>query len=164
MKTAGHQREFTGFHLLLIMVAFFGVVVAVNITLAVFANRTWTGLVVPNTYVASQEFNERTERGRHQLSLGWQPVLRFENGRLSYGLTDKSGSVIPLDRVQVLLHRPVSGLQDTVLVLERQPDGSYATDVALGDGAWIIEVEAEAGLEFPYRDVRRIHIREGVLR
>src|SRR5690606_25531407 len=88
----------------------------------------------------------------------------FENGRLSYGLTDKSGSVIPLDRVQVLLHRPVSGLQDTVLVLERQPDGSYATDVALGDGAWIIEVEAEAGLEFPYRDVRRIHIREGVLR
>src|SRR5690606_10441379 len=69
------DREFTGRHMLLVMVAFFGVIITVNVTMAVLATRSWTGLVVGHTYVASQEFNERTERGRAQMALGWQPAL-----------------------------------------------------------------------------------------
>lgn len=164
MYRAQQQREFTGRHMLLVMVAFFGVIIAVNVTMAIFASRSWTGLVVSDTYVASQEFNERTERARRQLALGWQADLSVEPGRLSYRLTDKSGSPIRLDRVEVLLHRPVSGLQDTDLELTPLGDGSYAADISLADGVWIVEVEADAGLEFPYRDVRRIRVRDGEMR
>jgi nitrogen fixation protein FixH len=39
------QKEFTGRHMLLIMIAFFGVIIAVNITMAVVARQSWTGLV-----------------------------------------------------------------------------------------------------------------------
>lgn len=164
MIKAQQQRQFTGRHMLLIMVAFFGVIIAVNVTMAMFASRSWTGLVVGNTYVASQEFNERTERGRRQQALGWQTNLNLEAGKLSYSLVDQGGSPIRLDRVEVLLHRPVSGLQDTDLILQPGSNGSYTTDIVLEDGTWIVEVEADAGLEFPYRDVRRIQVRDGVMR
>ena len=56
--------EFTGRHMLGIMLAFFATVIAVNVTMAMFASKSWTGFVVRNSYVASQEFNERSEERR----------------------------------------------------------------------------------------------------
>ncbi|TGV41583.1 cytochrome oxidase, partial [bacterium M00.F.Ca.ET.168.01.1.1] len=38
-------REFTGRHMLVIILAFFGVVIAVNLTMATLASTSWTGLV-----------------------------------------------------------------------------------------------------------------------
>ncbi|ESY87148.1 FixH family protein, partial [Mesorhizobium sp. LNHC229A00] len=69
--TTRKPREFTGRHMLAIIPAFFGVVIAVNLTMATLANTSWTGLVVENTYVASQQFNRKAEEGRAQAALGW---------------------------------------------------------------------------------------------
>jgi len=41
-------QEINGGHVLVILVAFFGVIIAVNLTLAALAVRSWTGLVVEN--------------------------------------------------------------------------------------------------------------------
>ena len=57
-------RPFTGGHMLAVMVVFFGVVISVNVFLAVVANTSWTGFVVENSYVASQEFNHKAAEGR----------------------------------------------------------------------------------------------------
>ncbi|TKB30132.1 MAG: cytochrome oxidase, partial [Mesorhizobium sp.] len=38
-------REFTGGHMLLTILGFFGVVVGVNVTMATLASTSWTGLV-----------------------------------------------------------------------------------------------------------------------
>ncbi len=46
------------------MVAFFGVIIAVNVTMATIAIASWTGLVVQNSYVASQEFETQAPRAR----------------------------------------------------------------------------------------------------
>ena len=43
---AGHKGEFTGRHMLLLTVGFFGVVAAVNVGMAVVSATSWTGLVV----------------------------------------------------------------------------------------------------------------------
>ena len=56
-KKIDKQGEFTGRHMAIIMVAFFGVIIAVNLTMATLASRSWTGLVVKNSYVESQKFN-----------------------------------------------------------------------------------------------------------
>ncbi|MBX4975304.1 cation transporter, partial [Rhizobium lentis] len=53
------HRGFTGLHMLLATSAFFAVVIAVNVTMAFYASSSWSGLVVENTYVASQEFNRK---------------------------------------------------------------------------------------------------------
>ena len=43
------------------MLAFFGVIIAVNVVMATLASTSWTGLVVENSYVASQEFNRKAD-------------------------------------------------------------------------------------------------------
>ncbi|MBN7755691.1 FixH family protein [Nitratireductor aquimarinus] len=164
MSSAQKQKVFTGWHMLAIMIAFFGVIIAVNLTMAFYANSSWTGLIVKNSYVASQTFNERAAEGRAQAALGWNGDLIVEDGAITYRLTDASGSLIPLDGVKLIMHRPVTADEDTTLELERRPDGAFGVDHGPGDGTWVVSITAEAGLDHPYRDVRRIVIKDGALR
>jgi nitrogen fixation protein FixH len=64
-------RQLTGRHVALIIVAFFGVVIAVNVLMATLAVKTFGGVVVENSYVASQEFNRWLAQARAQEQLGW---------------------------------------------------------------------------------------------
>ncbi len=67
--------EITGLKVFLIACAFFGVIIAVNILLAVKAVSTFPGLEVPNSYVASQTFDaDRTA----QESLGWTLATEYD--------------------------------------------------------------------------------------
>jgi nitrogen fixation protein FixH len=70
-------RRFTGWHFTAIITAFFGVVVAVNLTMAVFATRTFGGVVVENSYVASQKYNDWLAAAKRQQKLAWtiEPAL-----------------------------------------------------------------------------------------
>ena len=51
-------RTFTGWHMATILVSFFAIVVGVNLLMARFATSTFGGVVVENSYVASQQFNQ----------------------------------------------------------------------------------------------------------
>lgn len=157
------SAPFTGRRLLVIMVAFFGVIITANVTMAVFAKSSWTGLVVSNSYVASQEFNAKLAEARRQAALGWTSRLDIADGRIRYKLMDRSGSPIRLDGVQVSFHRPVTTDEDTVLLLETDASGSASIARPIGDGVWIFEVAAEAGLDHPYRERKRLVIRDGRL-
>ena len=55
---------FTGWHMLTIMLLFFGTIISVNVTMAWNAVTSWSGLVVQNTYVASQSLTARRKRPR----------------------------------------------------------------------------------------------------
>jgi nitrogen fixation protein FixH len=154
-------RTFTGRHMLAAMVAFFGVIVAVNLTMATFAVKSWTGLVVQNSYVASQEFNDRAAAGRAQAALGWQTELAYSNGELRYTLVREDGAAVALTDILVALGRPAYEAEDTTIVLTPNGDGGFGGNVKLGDGQWIVRVSAEAGLAEPWLDIRRIHVRNG---
>jgi nitrogen fixation protein FixH len=65
-------KRFTGWHFTAIIVGFFGVVIAVNLTMAMYATRTFGGVVVENSYVASQKYNGWLEAARKQDRLGWE--------------------------------------------------------------------------------------------
>ena len=80
------------------MLAFFGVIIAVNVVMATLASTSWTGLVVENSYVASQEFNRKAEEGRAQAALGWKSRLTIAGGEIRYALTDAAGTAIALSR------------------------------------------------------------------
>lgn len=163
MNAANGHREFTGWHMLAIMVAFFSVVIAVNLTMAFFARSSWTGFVVENIYVASQKFNEKAAEGRAQAALGWTSELAVAKGKASYRLTDKAGHVVVAKRVTASFRRPAYASEDQDVVLAPQPDGSFSAPVELRDGKWIAEIHAEAGLDHPYRDVRRLTLRNGAI-
>lgn len=156
--------KFTGKHMLAIMLAFFGVVIAVNLVMATAANRSWTGLVVKNSYVASQEFNRKAEEGRAQAALGWKGQLEIGGGRVSYRLVDKDGMAVTVEGVVASFRRPAYESEDRTVTLAREAEGTFGAAEAVRDGIWIVEIDAEAGLPKPYRDVRRIVVENGLLK
>ena len=73
---------FTGWHMLAIMLAFFGTIITVNFTMAYLATSTWSGLVVKNTYVASQQFNGKAAAAKaraEEIAKGVQGVTSVNN-------------------------------------------------------------------------------------
>ena len=74
-------KRFTGWHMTAILLGFFGVIVAVNFTMATFATRTFGGVVVENSYVASQEYNDWLKAARAQAKLGWKAEAGLDAGR-----------------------------------------------------------------------------------
>jgi len=133
--------EFTGRHMWLLAIGFFGVIIAVNITLAVFSSVSWTGLVVDNSYVASQEFDDKRLAHKHQLEAGWTSSLSYAGGTAILAVADGSGSPIDLGAPVLQINRPVGGHDDQKVTLARQPNGIYAGPVTLGPGVWEARVE-----------------------
>ncbi|RJT40410.1 cytochrome oxidase [Mesorhizobium waimense] len=157
------SREFTGRHMLLTILGFFGVVIGVNVTMATLASTSWTGLVVENTYVASQQFNRKAEEGRIQAALGWIGKLTIAWGEVRYGLSDAAGKPLPLHAVKVLFRHPAYEAEDKAVILASAAGQEFAAQHTPKDGVWIVEIDADAGLAEPYRDVRRIMISKGAI-
>ena len=155
--------QFTGRHFLLIMVAFFGVIIAVNVTMAVYANTSWTGFVVRNSYVAGLEFNRKAQEHRAQAALGWKSVLSGAGGRLRFALTDAEGRPVQLKAGTANLRRPVSDAEDATVTLAPVSGGALGADMALRDGIWIAEIEADAGRDAAWHEVYRFIVRGGVI-
>ncbi|MBZ9798515.1 FixH family protein [Mesorhizobium sp. ES1-4] len=156
-------REFTGKHMLLTIVGFFGVVIGVNLTMATLANTSWTGLVVENTYVASQQFNQKAKQGRAQAALGWTGKLTISDGLVGYALADATGKPVSLRAVKVLFRHPAFEAEDKVVALAAGTGQAFSAQHTPKDGVWIVEIDADAGLTEPYRDVRRIRISKGAI-
>lgn len=164
MNTADGGREFTGWHMLAIMVAFFSVIIAVNLTMAFFARSSWTGMVAENTYIGSRQFSEKAAEGRAQAALGWKTELAIVGGRVSYRLNDGLGNVVAARQATAKFRRPAHVSEDRQVALTPQPDGTLTASIELGDGLWIVEIETEAGLDYPYRDARRLTLHNGAIR
>ncbi|WP_438754621.1 FixH family protein [Pararhizobium sp. O133] len=154
-------KEFTGWHMLLIMVAFFGVIIAVNITMARFAGSSFGGLVVGNSYVASQEFNGKLQQGREQVALDWTSAFSITDGTVRYRLTDRDGKAVPVTSVSVRFHHPSYEAADWTIDLQLKGDGAFEAAHVARDGTWNVQIDSEVGRKVPYRDIRRIVIRNG---
>ncbi len=158
-------KEFTGKHMLFSMVAFFGVIVTVNLIMARFAVTTWSGLVVPNTYVASQQFNGKAAESRAIDALGYQVKLTPNAEGLEIDFIDSEGKPALADSMIADLRRPVSEEQDREMVLERGSDGVYRGEGELLEGEWIATVTATRDGQTLYKRGRRFHVRaDGSLR
>lgn len=150
-------REFTGRHMLWLVMGFFGVIVAVNATMAVLAGRTWTGLIVSNSYVESQRYNERLAAARRQDALGWNSAITATGSGLMLTMRAPDGKALSGLQVTARLGRPTHEHDDrTVRLVERQ-GGNYHADGGLAPGLWLAEIEAidAAGRRFE-RQVRVI--------
>lgn len=133
-------RQFTGWHMLAILVLFFGTVITVNLTLAYFANSSWTGLIVHNGYVASQKFNDVTAEKRRQAALGWKSAVSYADGELSVEMNDRSGAPIRGAVVSAHIGHPVDAKEDQTATLDEAGDGLYSAAIKLAPGRWDIEL------------------------
>ena len=151
-------RPVTGAHVLAAMVLFFGVIIGVNVTLAVLANTSWTGLVVENGYVASQEFNRDLAEARRQAALGWHEEFGYRSGLLTLKLTDKQGRPVTSAKVTAKLERPSTDREDRVLVLDETMTGVYSRRITLEAGLWDADLAALTGSGERLRRLYRLNV------
>ena len=135
-------KPFTGRHMLLVTVGFFAVVVAANLTMAISSARTWTGLVVDNSYVASQEFQSVQDTIARQKAAGWTLKTSYDNGVVRFEALDSAGAPIALTGVSAFIRRPVGGHDDTSIGLSLK-DGAYEASIPLPPGVWDITVTTD---------------------
>ncbi|WP_397542514.1 FixH family protein [Roseovarius salis] len=135
------ERKITGKHVLIGFVAAFGVIISVNVFLAVSAVRTFPGLEVKNSYVASQTFDERKAA---QEALGWDVRAHHADGVLTLAITDEAGAPVRVAKLDATVGR-ATHVADDVTPDFRYDGSAYVAPVSLGDGNWNIRMEAIAG-------------------
>lgn len=161
IESVGSPGELKGIHVLLIIVAFFGVIIGVNILLAVLANSTWSGFATPNSYVASQNFNREVAAAKAQGALGWSQAVLINDQQVSVKVTDAGGRGLSGLKVQVLLQRPTTDKQDHVLELGDLGGGQYSAALSVEPGVWIADVTAQSGDGRLLRRIHRLSIQRG---
>jgi len=136
------QREFTGRDMLLVLISGFGIVVAVNFYMAGQASSSFSGVVVENSYQASQKFNEWLDEAERGQELGWKASLtRGENGHLDLETSGvPSGAVVEAE-----LRRPIGERQSIQLNFTQLDETHFRSDLELEEGRWIARVKVSAG-------------------
>jgi nitrogen fixation protein FixH len=126
-----------------VMVSFFTVVVSVNVLLAVLANSSWTGLVVQNSYVSSQHFDEVTAKLETSAAMNIHVGLAYGDGQVHLSLRDAAGRAISVRSVVLKLGRPSHESEDRALTMRCDGAGNCAAAAILGPGVWAGEADAE---------------------
>lgn len=142
------SRTFTGRKFALLMVAGFGVVIAVNLALAVLAARSHPGMVVESSHVAGQKFNAWLEAGRQQRAQGWAVTATVADGRMLDVLAlDPQGRPLPEATIEARVRHPLGADEAAVVVLAHAGGGHYRAPLAVPPGQWDVEIHVRRGAE-----------------
>ena len=147
-------RRFTGYHATAILVAFFAVVIGVNLVMASFAIETFGGTVVENSYVASQKYNGWLAEARREKAMGWkvsQPARDMDH--LVLNATDALGAPLSGAVITVRAEHPLGRLPEHDLHLTETAPGTYRSVEQLKPGRWklrarILQAKRELDLAF----------------
>ncbi|RYH13748.1 MAG: hypothetical protein EON57_01480 [Alphaproteobacteria bacterium] len=132
-------REFTGRHMLFVMLAMFGTIIAVNLVMARYAVATFGGTVVANSYVASQDYNRWLAEARAQEVLGWSVETRLMPGRLVEVLASQGEGVLV-----ATAHHPLGRAPDRELRFAKMGAGRWLSTDPLPPGRWRLRIRFES--------------------
>lgn len=134
------RGEFTGRRMAAIMIAFFGVVISVNLLMATLATRTFGGTVVDNSYVASQRFNGWLKEAREQADLQWDARTTLDaSGHLLARAWMSDGPLVGAT-IEALASHPVGRAPELRLNLLPLAPGRYRSREPVPAGRWTIRL------------------------
>ena len=140
-------KPFTGRHMAMILIAFFGVVIIVNLVMARFAVTTFGGKVVENSYVASQQYNEWLERAEVQERLGWDEVVSVDPDRHIRLAVRKDGAALTGLAVTATLNHPLGRAAPVPVRFVAAADGSLRSASPLPAGRWRLDLGVRHGAD-----------------
>ena len=154
-KQLSKQRGFTGWHMIAVMALFFGTIITVNVVMAWNASRSWSGLVVENTYIASQQFNGKVAETRAFQASGITGRLTAAPGGIRYVVMRNGEPAKEIDRVVATFKRPVEEHEDLRVEFDHRGEGKFVAAERLKPGQWIADVTAMSGGAVAYRQAIR---------
>lgn len=144
------MRTITGWHVFGMFGFGFAIIIAVNLTLAYNAVRTFPGLEVKNSYVASQAFDANRIA---QTALGWDVSARVQDNILTLRVVQDGTSVKPRIESAVFGRATSVAADQTPAFIYR--NGVFVAPVDAGPGNWNLRIVAiaEDGTRFQQRIV-----------
>ncbi|MEM9783295.1 MAG: FixH family protein [Pseudomonadota bacterium] len=125
-------RRLKGWHVAACMGGAFLTIVTANMALVVAATGSFPGLVVANSYIASQDFEAR-KAAFADTGLTLAPA--WEDGRLTLGVTGEDGATVDGLHVTASIGRPTFDSADRMIVL-LPVEAGYGAPLALEPGRW----------------------------
>lgn len=159
MSMASIEKELKGHHVLAMILAFFGVIIAVNFVMAYLAESTWSGLVVENGYVASQSFNSDLAKAKAQEALGWNVGFTADKSDIKITFADAKGANIDSLTLTGKLQRTVTDKEDQVLSFGWMGSGTYVAPARLAPGLWEVEIDGKGDGVADYHKIFRFVVK-----
>jgi nitrogen fixation protein FixH len=153
----------TGRKVFLILVAFFGVMLAANITMTYYAAATFPGLASDSAYAEGVAYDQEIAAARAQEALGWKvdaTNTRIAPGRSAFSVTQSDAAGNPTEGLVVtaIFQHPSDRARDRRFVLAEVAPGIYRGEFDIGSGGWDVFIEMTQGGERKFRSHSRIEI------
>lgn len=155
-KAINMTREITGKHVLIGTVSAFSVIIGVNLFMAYSAIRTFPGLEVKNSYVASQTFDADKAS---QEALGWTIDATDKDEKLYVTITSADGLPVEVASIAGTLGRATNTSQDQTPVFTFDGTSYVADTGALAEGNWNYRMVATALDGTPFKQRVVIHVK-----
>jgi nitrogen fixation protein FixH len=154
------DRPLTGRTVLYAMLAFFGVIIAVNGTFLYFALSSFPGLSTEHAYEEGVAYNQTLALAARQNAAGWVSQVSFSQPEtINLTLTGPSGTGVGGLALEGLLMRPAHNRLDQKMPLVEVRPGQYRGVVSKAlPGRWRLEVTARQNDEQIYFKVHELTI------
>jgi nitrogen fixation protein FixH len=156
------MSELKGWHVLVAMLAFFGVTIAVNVAMATYAITTFSGEDTSDPYMKGLAFNKAIAAQAAQARLGWRASIAARRGTggdtvIEVEMHDRDGNAKDGLKLEVTLRRPIDAHLDRTVAMSATGDGHYTATVgALVPGQWDVIASAKADDGTPFQAMRRV--------
>jgi nitrogen fixation protein FixH len=153
MEASFSGRPLTGRTVLFSILAFFGVIIAVNVTMMTLAIETLPGTDVDNPYRVGLAYNDEISAARAQAARGWQVaarVVRQSDGRSSIRVEARDAAGAPLKGLafSAQLVRPTDRRADHAVALAEREAGVYGGAIdGVAPGQWDLIIQGERDSE-----------------
>ena len=134
--------RFTGWHMLATVCTFFGLIIAVDVSMATMAYRTFSGEVASDPYEAGLAYNRTLAQRRAEAALGWTATIDDSPGAVRLRVTDRGGRPVTGLRVTAKLERPATEAGSVNAVFVESSPGVYDAKLAGLAGAWDVNASA----------------------
>jgi nitrogen fixation protein FixH len=157
-------RELTGRTVLALMLAFFGVIVAVNAFMAREAISTFGGVETESSYRAGQTFERDVAMAKAQDAQRWQvdaKVAPTVAGGAALDIIARDATGAPLTGLlaTALFERPTDRRLDRAMTVNEGPPGHFHGSGDVAAGQWDLVIELSRHGERLFRSVNRVMLR-----
>ena len=146
-----------GWHVLAMIVAFFAVIVGVDVSFAVVAMRTFPGQVAKNPYEDGIAFNRKVAEHAAQSRLGWRAAAGVgDDGAVAVRVVDRSGAPVVGLTAQGKLERPATEAESRSPAFVETAPGTYVARPGDLGGSWDLTFLARDAAGHRFEAVRRL--------
>ena len=156
--TAKKEKKMTGWHALLWICCFFGVMFIANGFFVYYANTSFPGVVEESPYQASQNYNTTLKEAAAQASRDWDMGLQLRRraNEVFLVITARDSMGNPIDDLTILANvgRPATESYDHNLTMQTSGEGVYQSNIgALDPGRWRVSFEATQNDETMFQSI-----------